>query len=109
MTLKFKKEVKAMTKAVRVGQFVVTISDADLKRLRRMLDAANVPDVDCMSDEEVLTGVFYVDFGTYGELDLRNRVKVRRAAGEPTVKPVTLERRKATRAERERLLQQLKR
>ena len=59
--------------------FELSITKKDLKAMRRMLADSDVPDALTMPDTEVIqTAAFYMEFGQYGELDLRNRVRIKK-------------------------------
>jgi hypothetical protein len=59
-------------------RFELQIEDKDLEVMRKRLEAADIDRWDTMTDEELVTEAFYIDFGFYGELDLRDKVQVKK-------------------------------
>jgi len=67
-----------MLKRVQVGKYEVTISKRDLNLIRKKLIDLDVIEANA-TDEEVLAEAFgYHDFGMYGQVDLRERLEIRK-------------------------------
>ena len=61
---------------VEVVKFEIEISEEDLKELREKM--SNVIDEKDLDDEGVISELFYLDMGMYGEVDCRGEVKVKK-------------------------------